>query len=144
MCIRDSGKVGYGLTVLAISKSLYTGFKDGLGINATNFLWYTPVQFTGGPWYNAFNAALGSGDAMREGFQTKTREWTGRDTSDVREAFYTSKQDWATLKKSIPRLVVPGSSWGRSQLKAIAAAEEGDYHAMFLNGMSAPVASKNF
>jgi hypothetical protein len=116
-----AGQIGFGLTVLGTTTALYTAFKDGLGVNASNFLWYTPMQFSGGPWYKIMNTALQANG-------------TGYEADRAR----------AELKNDIPRLMAPGSAALRSWKKAVEAASVGDYQTMILNGFSAPIVTKNF
>ena len=62
-------KIAYAGRFLGNSLALYYAFHDVLGINATNFLPWSPAMFSGGPYYQLMNEALlsfGKGYQSRE------------------------------------------------------------------------------
>lgn len=110
-----AAKIGYATTFLANSTALYYIFKEGLGINANNFIWWVPGNFTGGPYYGLMNQAL---EAM-----------------DFRS--YKGRQARAELLTEMPRWML-GFQWN-SIVKAYESFQKGDSLEGIYNLTSVPI-----
>ena len=106
----------YMATMYAMKKSW-----EFLGVDYRNFLWYTPFQFEGGPYSQLINTALAS-------------------TGDG----YEGKRAREELKRSIPRLFVPGYGFASSVVKGIDAAGEGKNLTALGHFMSLPIDDSQF
>ena len=110
-----ASKLGYVARFLGNTTALYYLFKEGLGINATNFIWWVPADFTGGPYYDMMNMVL---DAM-----------------DFRS--YAGRQARGEMISEIPKWM--SGFQLRSMTKAWQSFREGDMYRGLLNLSSAPI-----
>lgn len=125
-----ASKALYAGTFLANTTMLYEGFKN-LGVNAQNFLFWSPALFSGGPMYHMFNQALLATKDHYEGRQARAKLF-GLTTKDGKVQFNPAQSElfkWA----------IPGSFMGQSIIKGIQALNEGDPYRAFLNFTSSPI-----
>ncbi len=110
-----ASKIAYAGRFLANSTALYYAFKEGLGINAANFVWWVPGDFTGGPYYNLMNQTLAAMDF---------RSYKGR---QARAELLSEGPKWLT-----------GFQWN-SMVKAYRSFQEGNSLEGLYNLMSFPI-----
>ena len=110
-----ASKLGYAARFMGNTTALYYLFKEGLGVNANNFIWWVPGDFTGGPYYGMMNQVL---EAM-----------------DFRS--YGGRQARAELKSEIPKWIT-GFQWN-SMMRAYDSFKNGNMYEGLLNLTSAPV-----
>lgn len=115
-----AGKAAFAARTVGGSLALYHGFDKLLGIDAKNFLFYTPMSFAGGPYYQLLNESLQSTQTGYEGDLAR-----------------------AKLPVTLKSLFVPGNILYRNMQKASEALTQGNYHDFFIYGLSAPK-SENF
>ena len=88
-----------------------------VGVDAKNFLWYTPIQFEGGPYYQLLNTVLAS---------------TNVDS-------YEGQRARGELKNTLPRLFFPAYGEINSLYKAGEALGNGSTWEALLHALSLPV-----
>ena len=99
----------------------YGAMNYGLNINAKDFLFFTPISFSGGPLWS-----------MGQNLLTMT---SGGYEADI--AF-------EKLKRDVPSLLIPGAGMATSVYDALKAAADGDYQTFFVKGLSAPLGNSGF
>ena len=124
-------KVAYGARFVGNSMALYTAFHDVLGINATNFLPWTPALFSGGPYYQLMNEAL---MASGKGYQAR----------EARAKLFGIKSQGGHLAFNPVNADI--TAWGmpmgflvKNVAKGIKHLEEGDDYLAFLAFTTAPI-----
>lgn len=125
-----ASKMAFVATWTTNSFLLYEGFKN-LGVNANNFLIWTPMQFTGGPLFHTGVSAtqlIGSHYRARQA----RAEVLGITVKDGRLQFDPRKGElW--------KWITPGSFLARSVSAGVEALNDGDWYRAALNFGSFPI-----
>jgi hypothetical protein len=123
-------KAAYVGTFLGNTALLYEAFRN-LGVNATNFLFWQPMTFTGGPFYHLMNQTIQSFSPYYEGRQYRAKVF-GLHTKDGKISF----DPW---NAEIGKWIIPGGFQLRSMVEGIQALNDGEVYKAFLNFGSFPV-----
>jgi hypothetical protein len=115
---------------------IYEAFKN-MGINANNFLIWSPMQFTGGPLFSlGYNATQMLGGRHYRSRQARS-EVLGL-------GFQDGKLVWDPSKAEIKKWIIPGSFMARSAKAGVEALNSGDYWRAALNFGSFPISQEWF
>lgn len=126
-------RIGYATRFLANTTAI-AGSLGAIGINSSNFLAWSPAQFTGGPWYDLLNNGIKLWGKGYEG-RTARAKLLGIKTRDGKPYW-----DIGVLAKSqLVQMAVPGSLMFRSLSKAAEALNNGDYYKFIMNLGSVPL-----
>ena len=94
----------------------YGVFNNLLGINAKDFLFYTPVSMTGGPLWQM-----------------------GNDLLTLTAGGYEGDIAWEQIKRNAPALFIPGAGMATDFLEGLRAFAVGDLRLAYTKALSAPV-----
>ncbi len=124
-------KVAFAGRFLGNSLSLYYAFKNVLGINATNFLPWTPSMFSGGPYYQLMNEALMSVGKGYEARQARAKLFGIKHVN--------GKLTFDPTKAEITRWGIPFGFLTHNVIKGVKHLEDGDEYLAFLAFTTAPI-----
>jgi len=123
-------KVAYAATFIGNSLALYGSFQ-AIGIDAQNFLPWSPMQFAGGPLYHLMNSLLLTVSSSYKGDQARA-ELLGITRTEE------GKLKWNPAKSELAKWALPMSFEMLSIKRMIDSINEGDTYGAFLNLLSAP------